>query len=46
MPSRAADGLHRAEEVVREYPTPSVLTVFGLGCLAGLLLAWFSKSDR
>jgi ElaB/YqjD/DUF883 family membrane-anchored ribosome-binding protein len=43
---RAADGLHRAEEVVREYPAPSVMTVFGLGCLAGLLLAWFSKSDR
>jgi ElaB/YqjD/DUF883 family membrane-anchored ribosome-binding protein len=43
---RAADGLHRAEEVVREYPAPSVLTVFGLGCLAGLLVAWFSKSDR
>lgn len=43
---RAADGLHRAEEVVREYPAPSMLTVFGVGCLAGLLFAWFSKSDR
>ncbi len=43
---RAADGLHRAEEVVREYPAPSLLTVFGVGCLAGLLFAWFSKSDR
>lgn len=43
---RAAEGLHRAENVVREYPAPSMLTVFGLGCLAGLLLAWISKSDR
>jgi ElaB/YqjD/DUF883 family membrane-anchored ribosome-binding protein len=43
---RAAEGWHRAEEVVRENPAPSLLTVFGLGCLAGLLFAWFSKSDR
>ena len=43
---RATEGYRRAEEIVREHPAPSLLTIFGLGCLTGLLVAWFSKSDR
>lgn len=43
---RAAEGYRRAEEIVREHPAPSLATMFGLGCLAGLLVAWFVKSDR
>jgi ElaB/YqjD/DUF883 family membrane-anchored ribosome-binding protein len=43
---RATEQFHRAEEMVREHPAPSLLTVFGLGCLAGVLLAWLAKSER
>lgn len=37
---KAGDALHTGERYVRENPTTSALSIFGLGCLIGAVIGW------
>jgi ElaB/YqjD/DUF883 family membrane-anchored ribosome-binding protein len=37
---KTSGALHAGEDYVREHPTTSVLSIFGLGCLIGAVIGW------
>lgn len=37
---KTGDALQAGEQYVREHPTTSVLSIFGIGCLIGAIIGW------